>query len=589
MGVRDDYIDLVAKARLDDKESLNRLAEAVAPRLRTYVYRITLDSDLTNDVVQECMLEMFRVLGKLNKKESFWPWLYTVALNKIKRHYKTTARQESVYLSEAKLKESQNQQQEGIERLIKEELQTIVLSAMRSLKPDYRAILAMRCYENMPYQEISKVTGRSEFACRVLFCRAKRSLEKQLSRQGLGKGVILTALVFFGQMTSTNEAAAAGISVAPSALKAGLAAELACIAGTKTAIVSIAAAGLITAGTIITTNSDLTLFSDKTVADGNYIVMPSETHTENITEYWHYFPAGTTGTVMIIAKANGNTGEPYIQIKQNEDGNFQYDIRKNTVSIENYRMWREDLRVWRLPTDSAELSDFITKMEGINEQRGYVHFDEKGLLVIQTNGGTEKPAHRLIVHKNLLEEEYFKYNLPKSAALIDNRDIMHKLGWTYFKIEGKINGEAVSGTGRIPFVYVHSDVQYPWVRLRTGGREFMDSGFAGFGRPWMGLHTIDTIRRDAAERKMNFKTRIIQDTSKAEVEIICGQNSIIYTIDMKKDLIDKIKYVTTNGPGKEGELIFTYIEDVENAGEEFTSPKRLAQSNPLFWETLLKE
>ena len=47
-----DYIELVEKAQLGDKESLNRLAEAARLRLRQYVQRLTLDQDLTEDIVQ---------------------------------------------------------------------------------------------------------------------------------------------------------------------------------------------------------------------------------------------------------------------------------------------------------------------------------------------------------------------------------------------------------------------------------------------------------------------------------------------------------------------------------------------------------
>jgi len=40
------------KAQLVDKECLNRLAEAARARLREYVQRLTLQEDLTEDIVQ---------------------------------------------------------------------------------------------------------------------------------------------------------------------------------------------------------------------------------------------------------------------------------------------------------------------------------------------------------------------------------------------------------------------------------------------------------------------------------------------------------------------------------------------------------
>ena len=56
---------------------------------------------------------------------------------------------------------------------------------MSSLKPRYREILVMRCYEEMDYSEIANELGCTEFGARVLFFRAKRALAKALSKRGL--------------------------------------------------------------------------------------------------------------------------------------------------------------------------------------------------------------------------------------------------------------------------------------------------------------------------------------------------------------------------------------------------------------------
>ena len=68
--------------------------------------------------------------------------------------------------------------------LVSEELKRIVVSAMGELKPKYRQILTMRCYEEMEYSEIAELMGCSEFSARVLFFRAKNKLHKVLKKKG---------------------------------------------------------------------------------------------------------------------------------------------------------------------------------------------------------------------------------------------------------------------------------------------------------------------------------------------------------------------------------------------------------------------
>ena len=85
MDTQVDYTELVERARRGDKASLNELAGMARERLRVYVYRLTLNDDLTQEIVQESLFEMCRVLDKLKQTDRFWSWLYGIATNKLHR------------------------------------------------------------------------------------------------------------------------------------------------------------------------------------------------------------------------------------------------------------------------------------------------------------------------------------------------------------------------------------------------------------------------------------------------------------------------------------------------------------------------
>jgi hypothetical protein len=87
----------------------------------------------------------------------------------------------------------------------------------------------------------------------------------------------------------------------------------------------------------------------------------------------------------------------------------------------------------------------------------------------------------------------------------------------------------------------------------------------------MGLHSIDTVRRDAAEEQMWFNSRLTEDSGKAEVTLTKDKIILIYTIDMKRDVVEKI--VISAGDRCRGELRFSYVEDVEGAEDEFAEPR----------------
>lgn len=595
MDSTQDYRQLINKARQGDQECLKRLCEVATSYLRAYVYRLTLRHDVTQDIVQEAVVEMVKFLEKLESAEKFWPWLRTIADNKLYHRQKHAERNKTVPLPEGLSSPLHSTGDEGFAHLVSDELKQIVLESMAALNPLHRKVLILRCYENLKYRDIAEEMGRSEFAVRMMFTRAKKSLARSLSNRGLGKGSLLTALLVFGWMTAESKAAAATVTVAASTLKTGMAAGVLAALASKAGVVTLTAAGVLAVGTIVATSGPEGAKGTphSTEAGGRQYAPAAAWASEGIDECWHYFPRGAGGPVMMRAvKSDSKSGRSYCAWLQNERANYRFDKRR-AACMENARMWRADLSVWRLPTDEPDLTEFLSQVQGRTEELGYTPLRGEGLLIVARSQGRENDSDLLVVRRtHVLEKEYFQHFLPGGGRVVDNRDAMHKRGWTYFKISGEIDGEIVTGAGRMPFVYQTAEQFRPWLRLEVGNRlRIVDDGaqavmydgsgrvvsryaggsfFKGLPRPWMGLHTIDTVRRDAAEQKVPFETKFEQGDEKAEVRVTCGEVKLVYIIDMGADVVDKITFSTADGNA--GELRFSYLQEIEGRGDEFIEP-----------------
>lgn len=577
-----DYNELVIQAQLGDRESVDSLAKLVRGRLYAYAYRIMLQHDLSEDIVQDSLLEMFKGLNKLERTDRFWAWLRRICSNKINRHY-GKRHHKTVSISDVGggdwQRQEQNDSQSALAEVISKELKETVFNAIGGLKQQHRMILVMRCYEEMQYSEIAESMGRSELGVRVLFCRAKKALGKELSRQGFGKATLLTALVIFGKMTAPSQAAAAQISITSSIVGAGVTASLLTITTGKTTVVSVAAAGLLAVGGTMVPAPWL----DKTISSAQTALRKKLVKATDVAakapgsrQHWYYYPPNANGAVMMQLKSDVDGKQSYCQWLQNQHANYYFDELGNTVYINNSRMWSKDLVVCRLPTDKTNLTYSLLAVEGRTDEMEYISSDENGLLIIGTwDAKTNSKYWQRIHHYNLLEEEYFRYPWPAGVKVVDNRDTMHSRGWTYFTVAGRSNGEEVRGTGRIPFVYAASKRHWPWLRLETAsGEKIIDfagaEGFAGLSRPWMGLHTIDTVRRDAAQNQARFETTLLPGDDKAEVVLTHKQTKLVYVIDMEKDVIDKIAF--SSGNGRQGELRFSYLQNIDKSDDDFASP-----------------
>jgi len=583
-----ELFELVKKAQLGDKECLNRLAEAARVRLREYVQRLTLKEELTEDIVQESILEMFKVFDKLKKTDRFWNWLEGIAFNKVRSHYGRRWRHKAVSLSDVGCEIAETNSPDGLADMVTAELKQVVVKSMARLQPRYRAVLTMRCYQGMKYSEIAELMKCSEFGVQALFYRAKKALAKELSHHGLGKGSLLTALVLFGKMTATSEAAATKVSVTAATCKVGVAAGILATASSKTAIVSVTAAGALAVGAVAVTSGpeENPAVPGKEATKSLQIKGPVEAVSKEVMECWYYYPPNGNGAVMMRLESNADGTQSYSPWLQNDQSNYYRS--KNTIYINNHRMWTNDLSVWRLPTDSPQLTEFLSGVEGKREGLRYVPHRIGGLVVVvkqDQNGSHSQITHR----RDISDEEYFRYKWPAGAKVVDNRDVMHKRGWTYFEITGRINGKEARGRGRIPFVYATSKKHWPWIDLKVAGRIVSRACFAGLSRPWMGLHTIDTVRRDAAQKRIWFETKYEKRSGKTEVVLKPEGGKIVYTIDMKKDVIESIEF----SGDTQGRLNFNYLQDIDNTGSEFAESGRQAslreRSEGMLWLAHLME
>jgi len=593
-----EYIELVRQAQFGDRDCLGRLAEIATDRLRTHVYRLTLRHDVTQDIVQESILEMMKVLGKLKRPDRFWPWLYGIALNKLRHYWRDEKRHNTRQEQAVGFGGAQEDKQEALEKLLADELRQAVSKAMAAVKPRHRAVLSMRCYDEMPYSQIASVLGCSEFGAQMLFCRAKKSLTRQLARNGLSKGSVAMALVIFGKMTASSEAAAAGISVSAGALKVGIGATVAAAAVGKTVIATVAGAAVVTAGAVMMSPGDN---RPAVPADGSGHRIKSVLETPGQTgapsgECWYFLPDGPQGPVMRRQmRTSDDSAATYCAVLENERGNYYYDRGSDTVFIRNRHFSAENLAVGRLPTDSEKLGLLLGQLGASGEQTGsleYLPAKGKGILVIASQTGGELTGiSRIDRHDNMLEEEYFQFAWPADTKIVDQRDEMHRRGWTYCRIEGRIGSEPVYGKGRIPFVYEQVRDNSAWLRLDIGSSVRVDTASGAYGsnpqdpdkqyyqpgsfmqglsRPWMGLHTIDSVRRDGAACGMRFDARLTDGGQKARVTLYNDEGGLLYLIDMRRDLVDEIEISTSSVRGK---LIFTYINNVDKEEDGFVEPR----------------
>ena len=178
----ENFQHLLSEAQSGNQTSMGRLAVIVRERLYPFVFRTTLDHDMTEDVLQETLLTMCRQIACLRDKDRFWPWVFRIAWSRLQDNLRRRRRHSSGKASFFQKQSYENRLSGGsiLEATVHAERLQQLSEVLEHLVPQHRDILRLRYYEQLPYDRIASMTSTTPQMARVRFHRAKKCLKARL-------------------------------------------------------------------------------------------------------------------------------------------------------------------------------------------------------------------------------------------------------------------------------------------------------------------------------------------------------------------------------------------------------------------------
>ena len=175
---------LVAAAQ-KDSAAAGRLFDKYYGEVFGYIYRSTLDVGITEDLTSNVFFSAFKRLGLFRwRRVPFGAWLYRIATNEIRMHYRRKKRH-AVTSSGPISAELPGQTPTAAETLSADEDYRLLHGALLELRLKYRTVILLRYFEGKSIAEISTITGKSEGTIKSQLHRALRLLQAALERLGL--------------------------------------------------------------------------------------------------------------------------------------------------------------------------------------------------------------------------------------------------------------------------------------------------------------------------------------------------------------------------------------------------------------------
>lgn len=148
------------------REAVSQLLERHIRRVRDYVRMMVKDSDVADDLTQEVLIKVVKVLdeGRYTDKGRFLPWVLRIAHNRVLDYFRAQKQVKTVSESSAgfDILGSKNFAEPSIEdNIISEQRAEEIRALVEELPEEQREVVKMRYYEGLSFKEIAEHTGVS--------------------------------------------------------------------------------------------------------------------------------------------------------------------------------------------------------------------------------------------------------------------------------------------------------------------------------------------------------------------------------------------------------------------------------------------
>jgi RNA polymerase sigma-70 factor (ECF subfamily) len=135
------------------------------------------------DVTQEVFVRAHRALPRFDGRSQLYTWLYRITVNLCLDLRSRQAKMPLVVEDEALRDRPTDATIEDVAE--DREIGRMVARAVAALPPRQRAMVVLRLYQDLPYQEIARIMGCSEGTVKATMFAAVRRLRRVLAEEGV--------------------------------------------------------------------------------------------------------------------------------------------------------------------------------------------------------------------------------------------------------------------------------------------------------------------------------------------------------------------------------------------------------------------
>jgi RNA polymerase sigma factor (sigma-70 family) len=164
------------KQPLTKEKAFTAIIKKYQEKLYWHIRRMVVVHDDANDVLQNMFIKVWNGLGNFREDSQLYTWLYRIATNESLTFLEQQKKRSSVSLSDVesglsnKIKASENFDANRLEWKLQ--------LAIQQLPDKQKLVFNLRYYDEMPYEEMSRILDTSEGALKASYHHAAKKIEE---------------------------------------------------------------------------------------------------------------------------------------------------------------------------------------------------------------------------------------------------------------------------------------------------------------------------------------------------------------------------------------------------------------------------
>ena len=163
-----------------DSLGFESLVKEYRNNLILFIRQYVRDFSIAEDISQDVFVKLYVKKPHYSPKASFKTWLYTIAKREAMNYLKRQENQVDVDLAILSANED-----DYLDNILAEEKQRALYSALGELNSDYRQVLMLCYFDDLPVNEIAKLTKKKPRQISDMLYNAKKSLQSVIAKGGI--------------------------------------------------------------------------------------------------------------------------------------------------------------------------------------------------------------------------------------------------------------------------------------------------------------------------------------------------------------------------------------------------------------------